>query len=176
MKRILCLVSLAVALTAGCVFGPPPPYPGYVVRPPAPAPSPPLTDEDIVRMSHAGISESVMIEKINSNGLTVRPNPEQLVNLKKEGLSDNVLQAMVTARVGPPPSAAGTTYAYDYPGYYYPYYSPYYYPYPYSYYPYSYGPWGYGYGWGYWGGHYGYYGSYPHYGYYHGYHGTVIHH
>lgn len=157
MKPMLFLMTLAACLMAGCVIGPPPVYRVRVAPVPAP---PPLTAEDLVRMFHAGISDDVMVEKIKSNGLTDRPTPDQLVSLKKEGLSDTVLGAMVNARVGTPPPSTGE-YVYSSPDYYYP-----------SYYgPWGYGPYGYGWGWPYWGWRYG---CYPRYGYYYGGRGAVI--
>src|SRR5262245_34785737 len=136
LKGVLCG---AVCLMAGCVVGPSVQYRVVETRPG-------LSMEEIVRMSKAGLSDAVLIEKIKAEGVAARPSSDQLASLKQEGLSDQVLAVIVTAPVQP-----GKTEVY-----------------PVSYY---YGPAWYGsywYGWPYyWGGYYPYYGwYYPRYSYY----------
>jgi hypothetical protein len=136
------LAATASLLAAGCVLDP---YPAYRVTETSPPAAPALTPEDVLRLSKAGIAESVILEKIKSDGLSARPTADQVVSLKKEGLTDAVLSAMVSARVVTP-SERTVQRVYTYPSYsYYPYYG------------YYGGWWGYPYGWS-WGiGYPGYY-------------------
>lgn len=134
MKPIAVLLGLVLGVASGCVG----PAPRYRVRTVTPAP-PPLLQEEIVRMSKAGLSDAVLIEKINTDGLEARPTAEQIASLKKEGVSDAVLRAMISAPVR---ERTAERLIYTEP-----------YPYEYSYY---YSPWWHGpywYGWPYWGWH-----------------------
>lgn len=134
MSHLFRLVGLAACLLAGCLVGP---VPRYRIRSSPPA-EPPLTSEEILRMSKAGISDGIILEKIKADGIAVRPTAEQIVSLKKDGLSDLVIQSMVTARV--PDSTATvleeTHQAYPHDTYFYPYDDPwgyrdvYWYPWP----------------------------------------------
>jgi hypothetical protein len=143
---IFCLSGL---LLGGCVVSSGPYYRVRQVRPAG------LSSEEVLKMSKAGIADSVITEKLRSEGIARRPTADDVVSLKKEGLSDAVIDAMLTATVAPEQSVEVV---YDYPYYSYGYASPYYY-YPY-YYPYSYYPYYYGYGY------YPYYHGYYHHGYY----------
>jgi len=122
---------------------------------------PPLGVDVVTRLAAAGISDPVIVDEIKTRGMSDRPTSDEIVALKKEGLSDAVLQAMneaplrsdhelIVESTGPPPCP-----------YSYPYY-------PYSYYPY-YWPW---YGAFYWGWYYHYPYYYP-YGHSHVYGGSV---
>jgi hypothetical protein len=147
MRYAACFFCLGLALLAGCYTEP---VPYYQVRRSDPGG---LSTDEIVKLSKAGTSDAIIIEKINSTGIAVKPTAEQLAELKKEGVSDAVLTAMTTARIAEPKESIETVYRY-----------PYSYPYYYGYgYPYYYGPY---YG-AYWFGgypyHYGHYGYYPHY-------------
>lgn len=127
-----------------------------------PAP-PPLGLDEVTRLADAGISDPVILGEIKSRGMSARPTSDQLVALKKEGVSDAVLQAMNEAPLRPDREVFVES-AWPAP---YPYY--YYYPYYPGYYPY-YWPW---YGAPYWGFYYHYpYYSYP-YGHAHVYGGSV---
>ena len=138
MKPVTSLLGLTVCLLSGCVIGP---VPRYRVREAA---TPPLNSEEIVRMVKAGLSEATIIEKINADGLEARPTAEQIAALKKDGVSEGVLRAMLTA-----PLRERTEERIVYTEDYYPYY------YPYSYSPWWYGP--YWYSWPYWGWQFRYY-------------------
>ena len=110
-------------------------------------------------MSKAGLSDSVLLEKIRAEGVAARPTAEQAESLKKEGLSDAVVEGMENAPVVAP-TETRVEYVYDDPyyGYYpYPYYSGFYGPTWYGHPYYAYGSYWRGYP--YWGG--GYYYSYP---------------
>ncbi|HVE43407.1 MAG TPA: hypothetical protein VNM14_26250 [Planctomycetota bacterium] len=150
MRYASCFFSLGLALAAGCVADP---VPYYQVRRTEPGG---LSTDEIVKLAKAGTSDAIIIEKINSTGVAVKPTAEQLADLKKEGVSDAVLNAMTTAKVIEPKESVETVYQYPYS---YPYYN-YGYPYYYGYGPYW--PSGYWYGYPYYGYRYHYYPSYYH--------------
>lgn len=117
-----------------------------------------VTKEDIRRLHAAGVSEDVIVSYIHANRPVARLSVEDLADLKREGVGDKVLAALVAE----PSSAPRTTTVYASPSYtYYPSY-PYSYGYTYAYpYRYSYPYYGYGY---YGHGHYPYYSyRYPYY-------------
>lgn len=130
MKKMLCLLLLA---SAGCT------YPAYTVRRALPT-DPPLTREEIVRMSGAGISEPVMIELIERRGAAPL-TPDDLVALKSAGAADPVVEKAIACERKLVERVVVENY-----------------PYPYDYYAYPYYGASFGYGWGY-GGYY--YGGYP---------------
>lgn len=148
MKLLMTCAALAALLMAGCATEP------YRVSRTVTTPGG-LTNDEIVKMSKSGISDPVLVEKIRAEGVAVRPTADHIESLKNEGVSDEVVKAMINA-----PVRETRVEVTDYPNLYY-------YPYPsYPYYPYSY----YGYYGPYWYGHY-----YP-YGYGHPYWGHYYHH
>ncbi len=127
MKKSLCLLLLA---TAGCV------YPAYTVRRPLPT-EPPVSREEIERLSNAGISETVMIELIEKRG-ALALSTDDLVALKKADAPDPVVQKAIASER----KIVEQVIVEDYYSGYYPYYGA----------SFSYGFWGYpyyGYGYGY---------------------------
>ena len=146
MKKWMCV--LALAALGGC-YAPG----GYVVRRMAPA-EPPVSKEEAQRLTSAGVSDSVLTELIEKRGASPL-GAEDLVDLKKGGVSDPIVQKMISSERKETAQTTVEDY-YVAPGYYgYPYY-------PYPYYPYYYGPAvsvGVGWGWGYYGHYYG--GCYP---------------
>lgn len=154
MKAIFATAALAALFLDGCVVEP---SPRYRLRETIPA----LTMADISRLAKEGVPDSVIVDEIKSRGIDARPSADQIVALKKEGLSDAVLQAVGAAPVHPAPVIV----AEELEGY--PAYFPYYSPYPYPYAPYWYG-------WPYWTRPYPYPYCYPYNGWhYHGYGGSV---
>jgi hypothetical protein len=141
MKKMLCVLLLAGL--SGCY------YQGYAVRRIVPA-EPPLSREEVERLTNAGVSEPVVVEMIEKRGATSL-SADDLVEMKKAGVSDPVVQKMISSERKQTAQGVGDEYYYAYPSYYYgyPYYGYPYYPY-YPYYGVSFGV-GYGYGWG-WGG------------------------
>jgi hypothetical protein len=133
MKKSLCLLLLAAA---GCT------YPAYTVRRPLPT-EPPVSREEIERMSNAGISEPVMIELIEKRG-ALALSTDDLVALKKADAPDPVVQKAIASERKIVERVIVEDY---YSGYYYP-----------GYYPYYGASFSYGFGWG-----------YPYYGYGYGY-------
>lgn len=132
MKKLFCLVLLTVA---GCT------YPTYTVRRPLPS-DPPLTREEIERMSTAGVSDNVMFELLDKRG-AVALTPDDLVALKSAGAPDAVVTKAIASERKTPEHIVVENYYYPYYGY--PYYGA----------SFSYGV-GFGYGYG-----HCYYGGYP---------------
>lgn len=127
MKKMLCLLLLAAS---GCY------YPAHTVRRAYPV-EPPLSREEVERLSSAGVSEAVINELIGNRGAAPL-TPDDLVALKKAGTPDAVVQKMIASERKAP--QAGAAEEGGYPASYYYYDSPYYYS------SFSYG---FGWGWGY---------------------------
>jgi hypothetical protein len=66
-----------------------------------------LTNDSVIQMVKAGLPEAVVIAKIKSTSTKFDLKTDLLVSLKKAGVSDKVLEAMVAAGSGPAPSTAG---------------------------------------------------------------------
>jgi len=140
---MLCVLLLAGL--SGCY------YQGYAVRRVGPA-EPPLSREEVERLATAGVSEPVVVEMIEKRG-AVALSTDDLVELKKAGVSDGLVQKMIASERKQTAQVVVDDYYYAYPSsYYYGY--PYYPYYSYPYYGVGVG-FSYGYGWG-WGGY-----SYP---------------
>ncbi len=122
---LACLLVLLAS--TGCM------YSAYTVRRPLPS-EPPLTREEIERLSSAGISEPVMMELLDRRG-ALPLTPDDLVVLKNAGTPDAVVQKAIASERKVVERVVVEDY---YPAY--PYYGGYY---------------GYGFGWG-----WGYYGGY----------------
>lgn len=135
MKKLCCVLLLA---SAGCT------YPAYSVRKTIQS-EPPISRDEIERMSSAGISEPIMIDLIEKRGATALTT-DDLVALKKAGAPDPVVQKAISSER----KIVERVYVDDY-------YYPNAYGYPYYGYPYYGVSVGFGYGWGYYGGHYGHY-------------------
>jgi hypothetical protein len=67
-----------------------------------------LTNADVIRMVKAGVPDSAIIASIHSRPAKFDVSPEALVRLHKEGVSEEILQAM-TARGEAASSASGST-------------------------------------------------------------------
>ncbi|HLJ50501.1 MAG TPA: hypothetical protein VKU01_31025 [Bryobacteraceae bacterium] len=71
------------------------------VAAPAPAPKPlsgnALTNEDIIKLKNAGLSEQLIVEKIAASPAKYQLETDDLIALKKAGLSDGIIAAMVHA-------------------------------------------------------------------------------
>jgi hypothetical protein len=66
-----------------------------------------LTNDSVIAMKKAGLSDAVILAKIRSSQSKFDVNTESLVNLKKAGLSDQIIEAMV-GHAGPAGAPAGT--------------------------------------------------------------------
>ena len=65
-----------------------------------------LTNDSVIQMVKAGLPEAVVIAKIKSTSTKFDLKTDSLVSLKKAGVSDKVLEAMVAAGSG---AASSTT-------------------------------------------------------------------
>ena len=68
-----------------------------------------LTNDSVIQMVKAGLPEAVVIAKIKSTSTKFDLKTDSLVSLKKAGVSDKVLEAMVAAGSGAAPSTAAAT-------------------------------------------------------------------
>jgi hypothetical protein len=76
--------------------------------PPAPKPvsGNPLTNEDILKLKDAGLSEQLIVDKIMSSPAQYRLEADDLVALKKAGISDAIIAAMMHAQQLAPAGAS----------------------------------------------------------------------
>ena len=84
----------------------PSPAPGAAVSPtPSPNPNPKpagalgsaLTNADVIKLNQAGISEQLIISKINASAAQFQLEANDLVQLKGAGLTDGIIAAMLQA-------------------------------------------------------------------------------
>src|SRR3979411_1989690 len=64
------------------------------------------TNDSVIQMVKAGLPEAVVVAKIKSTATKFDLKTDSLVSLKKAGVSDKVLEAMVAAGSGAAPSTA----------------------------------------------------------------------
>ncbi len=64
------------------------------------------TMDQVISMSQAGLSDSVIVTHVQTHGVAYRLQPTDLIVLKQAGVSDPVIRAMQTARLAttPPPA------------------------------------------------------------------------
>ena len=103
-----------------------------------------VTDNDLIQMTRAGISEDVIISTMRSRGTRIDLSPQSLISLRQQGVTDRVVMAAqqmgagsgyapgapaygptVVSEVPPPPAVIVAPAYRPYPYYYYP--RPYYY-------------------------------------------------
>lgn len=81
------LVILFLTATVCCVLC----APAYGQRP-----QPPLTNASVVKLARAGFKEKTVIAIINSRLSNFKLEPEQLIELKRNGVSENIILAMLS--------------------------------------------------------------------------------
>ncbi|MGB6363829.1 MAG: hypothetical protein WBG64_14270 [Thermoanaerobaculia bacterium] len=59
-----------------------------------------LTNEDVVRLAASEMGDDLIVQLIESNSVNFTVNPDALVELKKSGLSDRVIAAMLSRAKG----------------------------------------------------------------------------
>src|SRR5689334_15454633 len=70
----------------------------------------PLTNESVVKMVKAGLSEDVVVSMVKTQPAKYNLSPDQLISLKAAGIPDKVVAAMVEKNAGvSPPTASGAT-------------------------------------------------------------------
>src|SRR5713101_7098300 len=65
-----------------------------------------LTNADVVKMVEAKLSDDLIVSKIRASACSFDTSTDTILKLKSQGVSDGVIQAMVSA--GKPPSQAST--------------------------------------------------------------------
>jgi hypothetical protein len=65
-----------------------------------PADQPPLTNADIVKLAAVGLSEALIIEKIDTTAPDFQLDTDSLVGLKEKGVSDAIIAAMMRRQKG----------------------------------------------------------------------------
>jgi hypothetical protein len=74
-----------------------------------PAKSPALTVEEVIKLSQSGFAEELIITKIRKNGKAFDLSAEELLDIKKAGVSDNVIRFLLDpSLVYTPPAPAAT--------------------------------------------------------------------
>ena len=81
------LCKLLLTATVCCLLC----APTYAQRP-----QPPLTNASVVKLVRAGFKEKTVIAIINSRPGNFRLEPEQLIELKRNGVSENIILAMLS--------------------------------------------------------------------------------
>jgi hypothetical protein len=64
-----------------------------------------MTIDDVLKLSHAGVSDDVIMSKIAKSGQTFDLSTDEILKLKSSGVSDRVIQAML----GPRPTSEKST-------------------------------------------------------------------
>lgn len=104
MRRFagFAIVGLAVlCVSRRLVLGQPPLQGQAQGTPPASAPATqkkPLTNQDIVTMVKGGLEESIILLTIDASSTEFDLSPDALIALKKQGVSETVIRAMVAAQ------------------------------------------------------------------------------
>ena len=69
-----------------------------------------LSKEDIAAMKQANVSDDVVVKQIETNGVSFTLSATDVIELKKKGYSDRLLQAMLGAKPPTPPAPAYATF------------------------------------------------------------------
>ncbi len=94
MRTLLCALCATAVLGSGCVSYDP--VPDYTVQPTAARPSaPPLSKQDVVKLTKSGVSADIIVAKVKRDGVSTTLSSEEIIELKNEGVSDSVIQAML---------------------------------------------------------------------------------
>jgi hypothetical protein len=86
MKGILVTTFLCVSLFVTCAYGQ--------------QPDGPLTNASVVRLVKAGFKEKTIIAIINNRPSEFKLDTEQLISLKRNGVTENVILAMLSSQLG----------------------------------------------------------------------------
>jgi hypothetical protein len=89
---------LALLLGAGCAIEEP-----YAAWTTPPAPSPPLSVQDVIKFLKVGISEDAILAKVRRDGIDARPTAAELRALRDAGASDRLIAALLAAASLNPP-------------------------------------------------------------------------
>jgi hypothetical protein len=73
-----------------------------------------VTVQDAITLSHANLSDDVIVTHISANGVAYRPRPEDLITMSRSGVSDAVIRAMQMAPLAASQPAAPPAYREQY--------------------------------------------------------------
>lgn len=68
----------------------------------------PMTNDDVIKLVKAGLGEATVLQAIDAAEPAFDTSPDGLVKLKGAGVSDGVIQRLLTRRTAAPAPAAGT--------------------------------------------------------------------
>lgn len=79
-----------------------------VAQPVTPPPGPPVTVEEVVKLSQAGVAEDVIVTKIKRAGRNFDLTTDEILELRKRGLSDTLIKFLMdpSQPYTPPPPPA----------------------------------------------------------------------
>ncbi len=116
-RSIVAAILVVCALTsAGCMTGQ---YAHYGRRPSGGDSLGVITNHDVIAMTQAGISDSVIVPLINVSVTEFRLRPRDVIALADSGVSDAVISAMIQSGTTGPAGDDGGEYAYGRPYYWY---------------------------------------------------------
>ncbi len=61
----------------------------------------PVTTSEVINMTRSGVSDSVIVAHIQTNGIAMRPDVNDVILMNQEGVSDYVVQVMQTGTYRP---------------------------------------------------------------------------
>ena len=117
MRLARGLLALVLLGGTGCFYGPRVAY----VEPQVVPARRPLSREDVRTLVRAGVGDEIILARLRTEGVTARPTAEEVVDLKKDGASDKVIEALLGAPVTTAAPARVVHPAYPGPPYGYPY-------------------------------------------------------
>ncbi len=62
----------------------------------------PVTRLEVVRLTRAGVADDTIIARVHREGMSETLSAEEIVSLKQDGVSDRVIQSMISAPVAQP--------------------------------------------------------------------------
>ena len=71
------------------------------------AENPKMSNDDVVKLVKAGLSKDLIVKTIQASEPSFATNSDALLALKKEGVGDDIIAAIIT-RSGNPPTAVGS--------------------------------------------------------------------
>jgi len=72
----------------------------------APVPSQGLTKDQVIQMTKAGLSEEVIVARVNAEPSQLKLSADDLITMKSAGVSDGVIRAMLAPKAPPATAAA----------------------------------------------------------------------
>ena len=81
-------------------------FPLLALAAPLAATTAPMTNEDVIKMVKGGLGEATVLQSINAAEPGFDTSPDGLVKLKQGGVSDNVIQHILSRKTAAPAPAA----------------------------------------------------------------------